>query len=86
MPASRIRTIALVAAAGLALAGCGKKADDANTPPASDKALASVAAPAGQQWSDVVATTEAGGYRMGNPDAPLKLIDYGSLSCPHCAK
>jgi protein-disulfide isomerase len=23
---------------------------------------------------------------MGNPDAPIKLVEYGSLSCPHCAK
>jgi protein-disulfide isomerase len=22
---------------------------------------------------------------MGNPDAPIKLVEYGSLSCPHCA-
>ena len=23
---------------------------------------------------------------MGNPNAPIKLVEYGSLSCPHCAK
>jgi protein-disulfide isomerase len=23
---------------------------------------------------------------MGNPDAPVKLVEYGSLSCPHCAE
>ena len=22
---------------------------------------------------------------MGNPDAPVKLVEYGSRSCPHCA-
>ena len=22
---------------------------------------------------------------MGNPNAPIKLVEYGSLSCPHCA-
>ena len=22
---------------------------------------------------------------MGNPDAPVKLVEYGSLTCPHCA-
>ncbi|MDT9599166.1 thioredoxin domain-containing protein [Sphingosinicella rhizophila] len=38
-----------------------------------------------KDWShNVVATTE-GGFRMGNPDAPVKLIEYGSLTCPHCA-
>ena len=24
------------------------------------------------------------GFVMGNPDAKLKLIEYGSLTCPHC--
>jgi hypothetical protein len=23
---------------------------------------------------------------MGNPNAPVKMVEYGSLSCPHCAK
>jgi protein-disulfide isomerase len=37
-------------------------------------------------WSDVVTATPEGGMLMGNPNAPLKLVEYGSLSCPHCAK
>ncbi|HZV10459.1 MAG TPA: thioredoxin domain-containing protein, partial [Novosphingobium sp.] len=37
-------------------------------------------------WSDVVAATADGGMVMGNPNAPIKLVEYGSLSCPHCAK
>ena len=28
--------------------------------------------------------TPEGGFRMGNPAAPIKLIEYGSLACPHC--
>ena len=28
--------------------------------------------------------TADGGFRMGNPAAPVKLIEYGSLACPHC--
>jgi protein-disulfide isomerase len=32
----------------------------------------------------VVATAE-GGFRMGNPAARVKLVEYGSLTCPHCA-
>jgi protein-disulfide isomerase len=31
----------------------------------------------------VLATPE-GGFRMGNPDAKVKLVEYGSLACPHC--
>lgn len=33
----------------------------------------------------MVSATPEGGYRMGNPDAPLKLIEYGSRACPYCA-
>jgi protein-disulfide isomerase len=70
----------------LGLAACGKK-DDAGGPAAqSAQALPTVAAPAGKAWSDVVSKTTEGGYVMGNPDAPIKLIEFGSLTCPHCAE
>lgn len=36
-------------------------------------------------WSQRVATTPEGGFRMGNPDAPLKLVEFLSLTCSHCA-
>ena len=29
--------------------------------------------------------TPEGGFRIGNPAAPVKLVEYGSLTCPHCA-
>lgn len=44
-----------------------------------------IEAPDGSDWSQTVAMTDAGGYLMGNPDAPVKLIEYGSFTCPHCA-
>jgi protein-disulfide isomerase len=37
-----------------------------------------------QDWTRVVAVTSEGGFRMGNPGAPVKLVEYGSLACPHC--
>lgn len=37
-----------------------------------------------QDWTRMVAVTPEGGFRMGNPAAPVKLIEYGSLACPHC--
>jgi protein-disulfide isomerase len=43
-------------------------------------------AAAARDWSRVVAATPQGGFRMGNPDAPVKLVEYASLSCPYCAK
>jgi protein-disulfide isomerase len=78
--------IALAASAALALAACGSKDDAADGPAPKGAPVAPVAAPAGQTWSDVVSATTEGGMRMGNPNAPLKLVEYGSLSCPHCAK
>jgi protein-disulfide isomerase len=35
-------------------------------------------------WTHVVAATPAGGFVLGNPKAKIKLVEYGSLSCPHC--
>ncbi|HJQ18244.1 MAG TPA: thioredoxin domain-containing protein [Allosphingosinicella sp.] len=51
---------------------------------------ASAAGPAARRaatadWTRIVVATPEGGYRMGNPNAALKLIEYGSLTCPHCA-
>ena len=47
-------------------------------------ASVSKTAVAKRDWAQVVAVTPAGGFRMGNPGAPVKLIEYGSLACPHC--
>jgi protein-disulfide isomerase len=78
-----------IAPLALGLASC--KADPAadaagsSTAPKGD-AVAAVAPPAGKAWTEVVEVTADGGYRMGNPNAPVKLIEYGALSCSHCAE
>ncbi|HEX8400568.1 MAG TPA: thioredoxin domain-containing protein [Allosphingosinicella sp.] len=43
------------------------------------------AAPAARDWSRTVVATPEGGFRVGNPAAPVKLVEYGSLTCNHCA-
>lgn len=35
-------------------------------------------------WSSRLAITPQGGVLMGNPQAAVKLIEFGSLTCPHC--
>jgi protein-disulfide isomerase len=40
---------------------------------------------AAHDWTNVVVATPEGGFRMGNPAAKVKLVEYGSLTCPHCA-
>ena len=42
-------------------------------------------APAQRDWSGTVVQTPEGGFRMGNPNAPVKVVEYLSLTCPHCA-
>ena len=36
-------------------------------------------------WTRIISATPEGGFRMGNPAAAVKLVEYGSLTCPHCA-
>ena len=37
-----------------------------------------------QDWTRVVRPTPAGGFVMGNPNAKVKLVEFGSMTCPHC--
>lgn len=35
-------------------------------------------------WSHHVSATAQGGFRMGDPNAKIAIVEYGSLTCPHC--
>lgn len=77
-----LRNALLTSLAALTLVGCGGGAGDQ----AKEQAvIEKIAAPAGQSWSDVVAPTAEGGMLLGNPDAPIKLVEFASLTCSHCA-
>lgn len=54
--------------------------------PASDGAAQRAKAAAQRDWTQAVARTPEGGFRMGNPNAPVKVIEYLSFACPHCAE
>jgi protein-disulfide isomerase len=89
MIATRSRLFLALAAAQLALglAACKQEATPAAGSEAPEGAVvAAVTAPAGKTWTDVVEVTADGGYKMGNPNAPIKLLEYGALSCSHCAE
>ncbi|MEY4269322.1 MAG: hypothetical protein RLZZ58_538 [Pseudomonadota bacterium] len=77
-----ILAAALATSLSLTLAACGEKAPAEGETAA---AITKVAAPAGKSWSATVAATADGGMLMGNPDAPVKLVEYASLTCSHCA-
>lgn len=74
----------ICAAAVIATAGCNSKQGDAATN--APVKLEQVSPPKGGDWSQVVNPTAAGGFMMGNPNAKLKLVEFGSMTCPHCAE
>jgi protein-disulfide isomerase len=82
-----MRSVSLAALA-LLLASCGdKKADPtaaASTAATTSAAIPAAASPAGSDWTKVFAATPEGGFRIGNPDARVKLVEFASLTCPHC--
>jgi protein-disulfide isomerase len=79
----KVRNLLTCAAALLALAGCNKNKNE-GAPAANEKVTITQAnPPPGGTWADVVNAT-SDGFMMGNPNAKVKLIEIGSLSCPHC--
>ncbi|MDZ4274558.1 MAG: thioredoxin domain-containing protein [Erythrobacter sp.] len=84
MKLSRLLSLPLLALAPLALAACSET-EGTDGAVASGEAIAAIAAPAGTNWADTVTVTPEGGYMIGNPDAPLKLVEFASHTCGHCA-
>ena len=83
-PVRQTFALAVAAPLALALAACGNTAGG-DPATATSAPVPTVAAPAGTAWRDTVSETEAGGHLVGNPNAPIKLVEYGSLTCPTCA-
>ncbi len=91
-----MKSVSLIAVSviALALAGCNQAGGDlnaaanqlANQSAANSAPLNQIAAPNNGDWTQVVSQTPEGGYRMGNPNAPVRLVEYASLTCPHCAE
>ena len=81
------RSVAFATAAlplALGLTAC--KNSEKGTAAVSGEKIAAIAPPAGKTWAEVVSKTPENGYRMGNPDAPIKLVEYASITCSHCAE
>jgi len=82
-----MRAVFATCAAALALAGCGGGSGNNSAATANEAApIPQIAAPNHGDWTETVSATQRGGYLMGNPDAPVKLVEYGSISCPVCAR
>lgn len=81
-PSHLLLATAAILASGACNAKNGSSAAAGNAVESS--AIETVKPPANGDWSTVVVETSAGGFRMGNPDAKVKLVEYGSMTCPHC--
>ena len=73
-----------LAAASFATAACNAE-KSADKGAAATGPVTPVAPPANGDWSTVVSQTAEGGFLMGNPNAAVKLVEFGSMTCPHCA-
>jgi len=83
----RLSRFAILAPLGLILTACGNADDAAETETGAieGEAIAEIPAPDGTSWVDTASKTAEGGYVIGNPDAPLKLVEYASHTCGACA-
>jgi protein-disulfide isomerase len=84
----KLPSLLACAMATVALTACNKNNNAGPSGAAANETVAITQAnpPPGGTWADVVNATSAGGYLMGNPKAKVKVIEIGSLSCPHCKK
>lgn len=71
-----LRAAALMTCAALCVAAAPKKPA---TAPAPSRTVASGG------WLNRIDVTDNLSHRIGNPDAPVKLVEYVSYTCPHCA-
>jgi protein-disulfide isomerase len=70
----------------LLLSACGDGDGNLSSEAVNQNApLPQIAAPNGGDWTQAVSQTADGGILLGNPDAPVKLVEYASFTCPHCA-
>jgi protein-disulfide isomerase len=77
MPLSswRTSTLAALSALGLSLAACGGASSDEAAPAADSAAADESPSPAGA----------LGEMALGDPDAKVTIVEYASVTCPHCA-
>src|SRR4051812_2817351 len=77
----------VAALAALALAGCGGGSGNNVSAMTNNAApIPQIAAPNHGDWAETASMTDRGSFLLGNPNAPVKLVEYASITCPHCAE
>jgi protein-disulfide isomerase len=75
----------LAGAAALAGASCNADQQPQGAGGGATGPVQMVERPASGDWSEAVVATNEGGFLMGNPNAQVKLVEFGSMTCPACA-
>ena len=75
----------LASAAALAAAACNAEQQPQAGADGPSGPIQTVEKPASGDWSEAVTPTNEGGFLMGNPNAKVKLVEFGSMTCPACA-
>ena len=83
----KTRTLFLaLAAASFTTAACNAEKAGTKGGSAESHPIKPVAPPKNGDWTTVATETAEGGFLMGNPNAKVKIVEFGSLTCPHCAE
>jgi len=80
---SKSARVAVVVGILALVAGCDAEANGGAAAAATGGKAAGQSS-ATKPWTEVVTATPEGGFRMGNPNAKVKLLEFASLTCPHC--
>ncbi|PYE85332.1 DsbA family protein [Phyllobacterium leguminum] len=84
-----ILSLAAISAAGVALAACSDSSSDASGTPSKETTAATSNAPAPEGTVDTAKLYAPGKLKdevLGNADAPVTIVEYASMTCPHCAE
>lgn len=78
------KTFALLTT-GLLITALSAQAPAKPAPRRAKAAAAAPALPAGPRWDQTITLSEQGFPVMGNPAAQVKVVEFISMTCPHCA-
>ncbi|RCS23549.1 DsbA family protein [Phyllobacterium salinisoli] len=83
-----VLSLAAISAAGIALAACSDSSDPVAGIPDATTTSATSDVPAAEGTVDVAKLYEPGKLKdmvLGKADAPVTIVEYASMTCPHCA-
>jgi protein-disulfide isomerase len=81
-----MKPVHLLAAAAAVFASAACNGEQGRDGAANQAPIEAIAPPEGGDWTQMVSQTAEGGFLMGNPNADVKVVEFASMTCPHCAE